>query len=301
MDQPQTTPVSARCQWCGNVFTEVSALANCPRCGAPLRVAARRDDGGWTELPPVADMARIQFGTSSVQIEGHSVPVADFKLGSGNHIYFSHHYLLWRDDQVLMGQMSLRGGMTRMFAGLPIFMLEAHGPGRMALSRDEPGETVAVPLNPGQAVHVLEHKFLAATGQVSYDWTDLGIFFLVRKGNNSDDQEYVYPVGRYIDVFRCEKEPGLLLLHCSGNCFLRTLASDETLLVKPRSLIYCDVTVHLGLHFEYPRHAGMLRRRHIWLRLKGPGRVAIQSCYEGIEMENSPKIIEPFGSTSRAW
>jgi uncharacterized protein (AIM24 family) len=301
MDDTGDITASAHCQWCGNAFSGTAVPANCPRCGAPLQLAVRRDDAGWTQLPPVADMARIQFGNSSVQIEGHSVPVADFKVGAGNHIYFSHHYLLWRDDQVTLKQMSLRGGLTRMFAGLPVFMLEAHGPGRMAISRDEPGETLAVPLNPGQAVHVLEHKFLAATGNVAYGCSDMGIFFTLRKTTNTEDLEYVYPVGRYLDVFRCGNEPGLLLLNCAGNCFMRHLSAGETLLVKPRALIYTDATVHLGLHFEYPRHAGMLRRRHIWMRIKGPGRAAIQSCYNPIEEENSPYVNEPFGATSRAW
>ena len=52
---------------------------------------------GWEQLPPIKDMARIQFGQSRVQIEGTQVPVADFNLGGQEWISLSHHVLLWAD------------------------------------------------------------------------------------------------------------------------------------------------------------------------------------------------------------
>ena len=42
-------------------------------------------------------MARLQFGQSHCQIEGTTVPVADFTLAQQDMVYFSHHVLLWTD------------------------------------------------------------------------------------------------------------------------------------------------------------------------------------------------------------
>src|SRR5439155_713966 len=80
------------------------------------------------------------------------------------------HVLLWKDPQVTVSTMPLRGGWKRLFAGLPLIMTQAQGPGHIAFSRDAPGEMVALPLQPGQAVDVREHVFMVATGQVTYDW-----------------------------------------------------------------------------------------------------------------------------------
>lgn len=288
------------CQWCGNHF--MGAATTCPRCGSPLRRAARRDDAGWVDLPPIADMARIQIGGSSCQIEGTTVPVADFGVAQGDHVYFSHHVLLWRDDHVTLHQMSMRHGFKRLFAGLPVFMMEAHGPGHVAVSRDEPGETIAVPLNPGQHVHAREHTFLAATGGVAYDYFLSGISLQIHKvGKDQNDVDYVFPIGQYLDKFVAGDRPGLLLLHCAGDCFTRTLADGETLLIKPGALVYKDFGVSLKLHLEAPRNCNMFCRRHIWLRVTGPGRVAIQSCYAQTENENSANLLIPYDASMQNW
>src|SRR6185437_11090278 len=84
--------------------------------------------------------------------------------------------------------------------------------------------------------------------------------------------------------------PGLLLIHAAGNSFLRTLAPDETILVKPPALLWKDPSIRMQLHVEYPT-AGMKfwrswGNRYLWLRLWGPGRVAVQSVFEHIEGES---------------
>jgi hypothetical protein len=48
-------------------------------------------------------MARIQFGQSTCQISGNYVPAAEFRLGGGDRIFFSHHVLLWADRTVSLG------------------------------------------------------------------------------------------------------------------------------------------------------------------------------------------------------
>ena len=58
------------CPWCGLSTADV-ARTTCPACGSPLDVRAAVSPGrGWTELPPIRDMAKLQFGQSFCQIEG---------------------------------------------------------------------------------------------------------------------------------------------------------------------------------------------------------------------------------------
>jgi uncharacterized protein (AIM24 family) len=239
---------------------------------------------GWMKLPPIKDMARIQFGQSLCQIEGKSVPVADLKLAAGDSVYFAHHLLLWKDEQVQIGAMSLKKGWKRILAGMPLVMTQAKGPGRIAFSKDKPGELIALPLQPGQSVDVREHVFMLATHQVAYDWFDPGVWFVTRNGNESETN---YPVGQFMDRFSATTGPGLLLLHGSGNTFVRRLEADQAILVKPTSLLYKDPSVRMHLHMEQPGGTWKSWRswgnRYMWLRLIGPGRVAVQSNYEPME------------------
>jgi uncharacterized protein (AIM24 family) len=237
-------------------------------------------DSGWDELPPIRDMARLQFGQSTCQVEGLYTPVADIKLASGDSIYFTHHILLWMDPGTTISTMPLRGAWKRMFAGLPLIMAQTHGPARIAFSRDEPGEMVALPINPGSAVDVREGGFMLASGNVAYDWFQTGIWFTTASG---DDRETHYPLGSFMDRFSTGAAPGLVLLHGQGNVFVRTLAAGQHILVKPQALLYKDVSVQMCLHLEHPGGTWRTWRtwgeRYVWLRLVGPGRIAVQSAY----------------------
>ena len=274
------------CPWCGTV-TEAEQLS-CPRCGATLSAPAEVSETGWKQLPGRKDMAKLQFGDSFCQIEGLYVPVADVSLAPNDGIYFTHHVLLWKDPQVNMTTMSLSGAWKRMFAGLPLVMMQAQGPGHIAFSRDAPGEMIALPLQPGESVDVREHLFMLATHSVAYDWFMTNIWYSTKSG---DDQETHYPVGAFMDRFMAPDSPGLLILHASGNVLVRELAPGEALLVKPTALIFKDPTVGMQLHFEHPRTGfslwGSWGNRYVWLRLWGPGRVAVQSSFERIEGENA--------------
>ena len=154
-----------------------AAELSCPRCGATLNAPTEVRESGWAQLPGRKDMAKLQFGNSFCQIEGVYVPVADMKLAPADSIYFTHHVLLWKDPQVNITTMPLRGGWKRMFAGMPLIMTQAQGPGHIAFSRDAPGELIALPLQPGEAIDVREHLFLLATGNVGYDWFATNIWF----------------------------------------------------------------------------------------------------------------------------
>src|SRR4051794_7662311 len=126
------------------------AATNCPHCGAPLDVRTAVTRSGWIEQPAIRDMARIQFGQSRVQIEGRQVPVADIALAAGDHVYFSHQALLWLDPATRVANSGLSGGWKRMMAGLPLILMEVHGPPGhlMALDVRAPGGVAAAPRGP---------------------------------------------------------------------------------------------------------------------------------------------------------
>jgi uncharacterized protein (AIM24 family) len=248
-------------------------------------------------------MARLQFGQSHLQVTGLRVPIAEFTLAPQDWIYFSHHVMLWTEPQTRLNNMSLKGGWKRMMAGLPLLMMQATGPGHIALSDNHAGEVVALPLQHGQSMWVREHRFLCATGNITYDWQQNHIWYTTGTG---DDKEWHYPMGQYGDTFTAAGGPGLLMLHSPGNTFIRDLGHGESLLVQPSSLLYRDVSVRMHLHLEYPRNLGFafwsntLDYRNIWLRLTGPGRVAVQSVYT--PAEECERITDfSYSTTSHRW
>ena len=300
------TPSAGRsytCNWCGAVSDGTSL--SCPSCGATVNVKEIVTPTGWIEMPGRKDMAKLQIGKSSCQIEGLYVPVADFNLAPEDGVYFAHHVLLWKENPVAISMMSMKGAWKRAFAGMPIFMTQAKGPGHIAFSRDLPGELLALPLQPGQAVDVREHFLLVATDQVDYGWANSNIWFTTRV-QHGDETEYEthYPLGMFLDRFSAPKMPGLLLLHASGNVFVRQLAPGQSILIKPTALIFKDPTVSMQLHFENPHSQWNLwmsyNQRYLWLRVTGPGRIAIQSAFEPVE-DDGQTITQTSPATRQQW
>jgi len=295
-----STPTSTyTCPYC-RIPSDGSG-GTCPHCGAPVDVRERVSDSGWAEQPAIRDMARIRFSRSTCQIIGKYVPVAEMSLHEDDWVYFSHHNLLHTDPQVRLETMRMAGGWNRMLAGMPLIMMTARGPGHIAFSADKPGETLAVPLQHNQAVDVVEHRFLLATGNVTYQWENSGIWFSTQKG---DDQEYHYPLGRTMDRFWAQGGPGLMLLHAPGNTFVRDLAPGERILIQPSGLIWKDPTVRMTLHFEYPHgsywfSSARWQAKSVWLSLHGPGRVAIQSVFERPEMVG--QVVRYSSATTQVW
>jgi uncharacterized protein (AIM24 family) len=289
-----------KCPWCSHQGdgTELT----CPACGASIDVRSIVTDSGWVEVPGIKDMTSIQFGKSHCQIEGLYVPVADMNLSAEDSVYFAHHVLLWMDTKVNISAMPLKGAWKRMLSGMPLIMTEARGPGHIAFSKDAAGELVALPLQPGQAMDVREHVFMVATGNVSYDWFQTGIWYTSQAGNDSETH---YPLGMFMDRFSAPQKPGLLLLHAAGNCFVRNLRPNETILVKPTALLFKDPQVQMQLHIEHPAGSSMgwfttWSNRYIWVRLYGPGRVAIQSAFEKLE-DTTGRITNHCGATIQQW
>ena len=270
-----TETTTYRCRFCR---TESSgAGSTCPACGAPVDIKERTTTSGWTELPAIADMARIQLGQSSFQISGKFVPVAEVKLAEGDAMFFPHPSLLWQEPSVTVAARSLHKAWNRMRAGLPIVLLDATGPGRIAFSHDTPGELLAVPLQPGTSVDVREHQMVAATGPLAYDWVDSGIWFVTSGGSRQDEAsgtkllrmgldlagmadggdddrgnetELHFPLGQYLDRFTATDRPGAVLVQVGGNAFMRELAAGESILVKPPALLFKDPSVALQSSYD---------------------------------------------------
>jgi uncharacterized protein (AIM24 family) len=273
----------------------------CPHCGAPADIRLKVSGSGWVEQPPIKDMAHIRFGRSTCQVSGRYVPVAEMALHDDDWVYFSHHVLLHTDPRIRLASLPLKGGWKRMRAGMPLIMMTAQGPGHIAFSADEPGETLAVPLTPGRAIDVVEHRFLVATGNVAYNWQNCNVWFTTQSGN---EEEWHYPLGRTMDVFAATGGNGLLLLHAPGNTFIRDLEPRQRILVQPGGLIYKDQSVRMSLHFEYPRgqywfSAPRWQAKSAWLTLEGPGRIAVQSVYE--RPEGTGPVRRSSGATTQHW
>jgi uncharacterized protein (AIM24 family) len=294
MTIPPSAAAGYTCPYC-RIASDTVDLT-CPHCGAPVDVREHVSDSGWAEQPPIRDMARIHCGRSTCQISGKFVPVADFGLHEEEWVYFSHHVLLHAAPSVRMSAMPMAGGWNRMLAGMPLVMMQAAGPGHIAFSHDDPGETVAIPLQANQAMDVAEHRFLVATGNVTYSWHQSGVWFTTQNG---DDQETHYPIGMVLDRFTAQGQPGLLLLHSPGNVFIRDLAPGQSILIQPTGLMYKDPSVQMRLHFEYPGgnywfSSATRQCKTVWLTLYGPGRVAIQSVFK------RPEVVGPVTSSSGA-
>ena len=126
-----------QCQWCQGM-NEKTALS-CRSCGAPLDIRNLVSESGWREAPRIKDMTEFQFSSSTCQVEGEIVPVAEIHLGAGDSVFFEHHIMLWKEDSVPLTVLQLPGGMKRAFAGMPFIISVATGPGRIAFSRPQLG------------------------------------------------------------------------------------------------------------------------------------------------------------------
>jgi uncharacterized protein (AIM24 family) len=209
------------------------------------------------------------FGGVRYHIEGELVPVLQVELAQMP-IYFEHHILLWKDVSVDVGVKSLAGAFKRALAGMPIFMTETRGSGRIGFSRDGAGHILPVHLSQGQSLDVREHQFLAATDAVDYTFT------FVRGAANV----LFGGTGLFIDTFSCRAPEGIVWLHGYGNVFEVTLAAGEQIDVEPGGWLYKDPSVQMNTQFQRLAtglfaSAGQI----VWNRFTGPGRVALQSMY----------------------
>jgi uncharacterized protein (AIM24 family) len=215
-------------------------------------------------LPASGAATSTALGSVQVKTNGELVPVTEVALGPNDTIYFEHHILLWMDPTVTISAKVLKGAARRMMAGLPVIVTEAHGPGRIAFSRDGPGQILFREVRPGQPLHVREHQFLFATSGVSYGYYRVKGLASLMFGHS----------GMWVDVFDGQ---GFLVLHGHGNVFERTLAPGETTLVEPGAWLYRDASVQMTL-VSLGLKAGLLAGSTMYLnQFTGPGRLALQS------------------------
>jgi uncharacterized protein (AIM24 family) len=200
-------------------------------------------------------------------LSGALVPVLMVELNQ-TRIYFEHHILLWKDPAVAITASAVGGAFKRMLSGLPIFLTEASGPGRIAFSRDGAGQIMPIHLQPGQGIDVREHQFVAATQGVAYTFQRMrGIANMLFGGT-----------GFFIDHFSCSSEPGVIWLHGYGNVSVIDLAPGERIDVEPGAWVFKDPTVQIEstiqrLSTGFFASPGQV----VWNRFTGPGRLGIQS------------------------
>ncbi|MBA3947586.1 MAG: AIM24 family protein [Herpetosiphonaceae bacterium] len=256
-----------QCEWC-QAMNEKTAL-NCRACAAPLDIKNLVSESGWREAPRIRDMAEIHFGSSTCQVEGEIVPVAELMLAQGDAVFFEHHVLLWKDDTTPMGIMPLQGGMKRALAGMPFIISTAQGPGRVAFSRDATGELVVMPLHPGMELDVREHAFLLASHHIQYSYVRIkGLRNILFGGQ-----------GMFMDRFVTGSTPGLLILHGYGNVLERKLQPGESILVEPGAFLYKDSSVTMDVTSQQLTTGWLGGTSMNLARMTGPGRVGIQSMY----------------------
>jgi uncharacterized protein (AIM24 family) len=256
-----------QCQWCQSM-NEKTATA-CRACGAPLDLRNLVSESGWREAPRIRDMTEIHFSSSTCQVEGEIVPVAEINLGVNDSIFFEHHVMLWKEVNVPLSVMQLSGGLKRAFAGMPFIISVANGPGRIAFSRDATGELVVLPLHPGMEIDVREHAFLLCSHQIGYSFVRIkGLTNILFGGQ-----------GMYMDRFVTTSTSGLLILHGYGNVFERRLAPGESIQVEPGAFLYKDSSVAMDVEFQRFSTGFFGGANMALAKMTGPGRVGIQSMY----------------------
>lgn len=204
------------------------------------------------------------------RIEGQLLPALHIALDGQVEVFFEHHVILWKQPQIDVRMLKLKGGFKRMFAGLPIFMTYATGAGEIAFSRDAAGQVFALHLSPGGTLLVREHQFLAATSNLDYSFERVRGLGSILGGQQ----------GFFVDRFTATRTEGVLWLHAYGNAFEVNLAPGEVIDVEPGSWIYREDSVGysqqlFGLKTGLLGGGGNL----VFNRFTGPGRVGLQSGY----------------------
>jgi uncharacterized protein (AIM24 family) len=204
------------------------------------------------------------------RLEGELVPALHMALDGQVPVYFEHHVLLWKYPSLQIGLHPLRKGLKRrMFGGMPLLLLEAQSAGEIAFSRDAPGHIVALHLQPGQAIMVREHQFLAATGRVASDYSRIKGF-----------ANMMYGGGLFVDQFLAGDQEGVVWVHGYGNVFEKQLEPGETIDIEPGGWVFRDHSVEMTQEI-YGFKTGLMggSGNLVFNRFTGPGRVGLQSAY----------------------
>jgi uncharacterized protein (AIM24 family) len=210
-----------------------------------------------------------KFGGLTYHLEGELVPALTIDLIEGQTIFFEHHILLWKDPALVIRIKPMKGMMKRMMAGMQIFITEAVGPGQIAFSRDGVGHVFGIHMKQGEGLHVREHQFLAATGNVNYSYERIrGVSNMIFGGT-----------GFFIDKFDCPDGNGILWLHGYGNVFEKVLAPGEQIDIEPGGWLYKDAGVRMETRTQTLSTGFLAGMNLVMNRFTGPGRIGVQSMY----------------------
>lgn len=218
-------------------------------------------------IPPSA--SDETFAGVTYHIRGELVPELQVEVG-GAAVMFEHHVLLWKETQLEIELKKLPGAIKRKIAGMEFFVTRTSGSGRIAFSRDSPGQCVPLHLRRGEGLDVREHQFLAATDNLDYSFERIkGVQSMVLGGS-----------GFFMDKFRATEGDALVWLHGHGNVFLVQLDQGEQLDVEAGAWLFKDPSVGLeavtmGLKTGLMGGGGKMT----WNRFTGPGRLAIQTMF----------------------
>ena len=209
------------------------------------------------------------FGGVTYHLDGELVPALTVELSEGSSVYFEHHILLWKHPSISISIKAMKGAMKRMMAGIQIFVTEAKGPGQIAFSRDGPGHIASVHMKKGQELHVREHQFLAASGNIDYTFERVkGVANMLFGGT-----------GFFIDKFHAVESEGVLWLHGYGNVVEKSLGAGEQIDIEPGGWLYKDPGVKMETTMQR-LSAGVLAGMNLVMnRFTGPGKVGLQSMY----------------------
>jgi uncharacterized protein (AIM24 family) len=219
--------------------------------------------------PIKTDINDETFAGVTYHIRGQLVPELQIELGDVR-VMHEHHVLLWKETQVDIELKKLPGGIKRKIAGLDFFITRSVGPGRVAFSRDSPGQCIPLHLSQGDELHVREHQFIAATDNLDYSFERVkGIRNMLAGGS-----------GFFIDKFRATDGDALVWLHGHGNVFEVELGPGEQIDVEAGAWLFKDPSVRLeavtmGLKTGIFGGGGKLT----WNRFTGPGRLALQTMF----------------------
>ena len=218
------------------------------------------------------------FAGVTYHVRGVLVPELQIELSAGS-VMFEHHTLLWKETPVKIELRKLPGGVKRKLAGLDFFVTRASGPGRIAFSRDWPGQCIPLHLARGQSLNVREHHFLAATDNLDYSFERVkGVRNMLLGGS-----------GFFIDTFAAKDGDAVVWISGQGNVFEVELGPGEQIDVEAGGWLYKDTSVKLesvSLGLKMGMFAG--DHKMTFNRFTGPGRLAIQTLYlEPIEAGES--------------
>jgi uncharacterized protein (AIM24 family) len=117
---------------------------------------------------------------------------------------------------------------------------------------------------------VREHQFLAATGNVQYDYSRIKGFSNMMFGG-----------GFFVDIFVASDHEGVVWIHGYGNVFEKQLEAGETIDIEPGGWVYRDHSVQMTQEVVGFK-TGLLgggAGNLVFNRFTGPGRIGLQSMY----------------------